>query len=243
MLLANRTVAAHIQKQTIREKKLPFIYRIHEKPDEEKIKKFFEFLHALGVKFQPIKQVTSVYIQKLLRAIKGTKEEFVIEEVALRSMMKAEYSINNIGHFGLGFKNYTHFTSPIRRYPDLIVHRFLKEYEKGSTIEKTDDKIKYLNKVCDKSNSKERIALEAERESIKQKQIEYISQKVGEEFQGIISGVMSFGIFVELMDTLVEGLVHIKELDDDYYIYDEKTYTLVGRDSDRVLRLGDEVRI
>ena len=243
MLLANKTVAAHIQKQTIREKKLPFIYRIHEKPDKEKIKKFFEFLHALGVKFQPIKQVTSVYIQKLLRAIKGTKEEFVIEEVALRSMMKAEYSINNIGHFGLGFKNYTHFTSPIRRYPDLIVHRLLKEYEKGSTIEKTDDKIKYLNKVCDKSNSKERIALEAERESIKQKQIEYISQKIGEEFQGVISGVMSFGIFVELMDTLVEGLVHIKELDDDYYIYDEKTYTLVGRDTDRVLRLGDEVRI
>jgi len=243
MLLANKTVAAHIQKQTIREKKLPFIYRIHEKPDEEKIKKFFEFLHALGVKFQPIKQVTSVYIQKLLRTIKGTKEEFVIEEVALRSMMKAEYSTKNIGHFGLGFGNYTHFTSPIRRYPDLIVHRLLKEYEKSSTVEKTDDKIKYLNKVCDKSNSKERIALEAERESIKQKQIEYISKKIGEEFQGVISGVMSFGIFVELMDTLVEGLVHIKELDDDYYIYDEKTYTLVGRDTDRILRLGDEVRI
>jgi ribonuclease R len=243
MLLANKTIATHIQKQIVREKNIPFIYRIHEKPDEEKMKKFFEFLHALGVKFQPIKQVTSAYLQKLLRAIKGTKEEFVIEEVALRSMMKAEYATNNIGHFGLGFENYTHFTSPIRRYPDLIVHRILKEYEKNSPAEKTDDKIKYLNKVCDKSNSMERIALEAERESIKQKQIEYIRQKIGEEFQGIISGVMSFGIFVELMDTLVEGLVHIKELDDDYYIYDEKTYTLVGRDTDRILRLGDEVRI
>jgi len=243
MLLANKTVATHIQKKIVREKKIPFIYRIHEKPDEEKMKKFFDFLYALGVKFQPAKQVTSVYLQKLLRAIKGTKEEFVIEEVALRSMMKAEYATNNIGHFGLGFENYTHFTSPIRRYPDLIVHRLLKEYGKNNTIEKTDDKVKHLNKVCDKSNSMERIALEAERESIKQKQIEYISQKIGEEFQGIISGVMSFGIFVELMDTLVEGLVHIKELDDDYYIYDEKTYTLVGRDTDRILRLGDEVRI
>ena len=243
MLLANKTVATHIQNQDIREKKTPFIYRIHEKPDDEKMKKFFEFLYALGVKFQPIKRVTSVYIQKLLQAIKGTKEEFVIEEVALRSMMKAEYSTNNIGHFGLGFANYTHFTSPIRRYPDLIVHRLLKAYEKNSTAEKTENTIKYLKKVCDKSNTMERIALEAERESIKQKQIEYIGQKIGEEFQGIISGVMSFGIFVELMDTLVEGLVHIKEMDDDYYIYDEKTYTLVGRDTDKVLRLGDEVRI
>jgi ribonuclease R len=243
MLLANKTVATHIEKQVIREKKPPFIYRIHQKPDEEKIKSFFDFLHALGVKFQPIKQVTSKYIQKLLKSIKGTKEEFVIEEVALRSMMKAEYSTENIGHFGLGFENYTHFTSPIRRYPDLIVHRMLKEYEKKGRKEVREDTIKYLKKVCEKSNSMERVALEAERESIKKKQVEYISTKVGEEFIGIISGVMSFGIFIELMDNLVEGLVHIKNLDDDYYIYDEKTYKLVGRDTDRILRLGDEVKI
>ena len=240
MLLANKTVATHIEKQIIREKKPPFIYRTHQKPDEEKMKNFFDFLHALGVKFQPVKQVTSIYLQKLLRSIKGTKEEFVIEEVALRSMMKAEYSTENIGHFGLGFENYTHFTSPIRRYPDLIVHRLLRDYEKKSYKQ---DVIKNLKKICEKSNSMERTALEAERESVKKKQVEYISTKIGEEFLGIISGVMSFGIFVELMDTLVEGLVHIKDLDDDYYIYDERTYTLVGRDTDRTLRLGDEVKI
>ena len=243
MLLANKTVATHVEKMIVREKKPPFIYRIHQKPDEEKMKNFFDFLHALGVKFNPTKQVTSMYLQKLLKSIKGTKEEFVIEEVALRSMMKAEYSTDNIGHFGLGFGNYTHFTSPIRRYPDLIVHRLLKELEKKGRKEYKEDRIKYLKKVCEKSNSQERVALEAERESIKKKQIEYISGKIGEEFQGIISGVMSFGIFVELMDTLVEGLVHIKDLDDDFYIYDEKTYTLIGRDTDRTLRLGDEVRI
>ena len=243
MLLANKTVATHIQKQSTREKRHPFIYRVHDKPDEEKMKKFSEFLHALGIKFQPIKQISSIDIQHLLSAIKGTKEEFVIEELALRSMMKAEYSTTNIGHFGLGFENYTHFTSPIRRYPDLMVHRLLREYQKIKTNYTTDEIRSYLNKVCDKSNSKERIALEAERESIKQKQIEYISKKIGEEFIGVISGVMSFGIFVELMDTLVEGLVHIKELTDDYYIYDEKTYTLIGRDTERNLRLGDEVRV
>ena len=243
MLLANKTVATHIQGQSKREKIHPFIYRVHDKPDEEKMKKFSEFLHALGIKFQSVKQVTSVDIQNLLSAIKGSKEEFVIEELALRSMMKAEYSTTNIGHFGLGFENYTHFTSPIRRYPDLIVHRLLREYHKIKDDYTTDDIINYLKKVCDKSNSKERIALEAERESIKQKQIEYISKKVGEEFMGVISGVMSFGIFVELMDNLVEGLVHIKELTDDYYIYDEKMYTLIGRDTERILRLGDEVRV
>jgi len=243
MLLANKTVASHIEKLISREKKPPFIYRIHQKPDEEKMKSFFDFLHALGVKFQPVKQVTSIYLQKLLKSIKGTKEEFVIEEVALRSMMKAEYSTDNIGHFGLGFKNYTHFTSPIRRYPDLIVHRLLRAYENNGRQSVKEDILKYLKKVCEKSNSMERIALEAERESVKKKQVEYISTKIGEEFRGVISGVMSFGIFVELMDTLVEGLVHIKDLDDDYYIYDERTYTLTGRDTDRILRLGDEVRI
>ncbi len=243
MLLANQSVAAHIQNLGAEDAKIPFVYRIHEKPNEEKMKNFFEFLHALGIKFQPVKRVTSRYFQSILEMIKGTKEEFVIEEVALRSMMKAVYATKNVGHFGLGFKKYTHFTSPIRRYPDLIVHRLLKEYANSGDIVNQKSITDYLDQVCDQSNVTERTALEAERESIRQKQIEYISNKVGEEFEGIISGVMSFGIFVELVDTLVEGLVHIRDLEDDFYIHDEKTYTLVGRDTDRTLRLGDTVRI
>lgn len=242
MLLANRTVATHIQMLKSKGNTLPFIYRIHDKPDKDKMKIFFEFLHALGIKFQPVKKITSGYFQKLLKSIKGSKEEFVIEEVALRSMMKAVYVTKNVGHFGLGFDNYTHFTSPIRRYPDLVVHRLLREYRDLSVVNFKDINER-LNGICEHSNIKERTALEAERESIKQKKIEYISQKVGEKYKGIISGVMSFGIFVELTDTLVEGLIHIKNLDDDYYIHDEKTYSLIGRDTDRTLRLGDEIDI
>ena len=243
MLLANKTVAKHIHGSVDAAVKKPFIYRVHEKPDQEKMKKFFDFLHALKIEFKPVKRVNSQYFHKLLKGIKGTKEELVIEEVALRSMMKAVYATKNIGHFGLGFDDYTHFTSPIRRYPDLIVHRLLKEYDQDSRPANIKEKLSYLSQVCEQSNATERTAMEAERESIRQKQVEYISQHIGEEFIGFISGVLAFGIFVELEDTLVEGLVHIRDLADDYYIYDEKTYTLIGRDTDRILRLGDEVKI
>jgi ribonuclease R len=243
MLLANKTVATHIKKISPEKALLPFVYRLHEKPDDEKMSKFFEFLQALKIEVQPVKKVTSFYMQKLLSSIKGTKEEFVIEEVALRSMMKAVYGTDNTGHFGLGFKDYTHFTSPIRRYPDLTVHRLLKQYAGSTIVENQKQKLGELKRICEQANATERTAMEAERESIKKKQVEYISRKIGEEFSGIISGVMSFGIFIELNDTLVEGLVHIKNLDDDFYLYDEKTYTLVGRDSNRLLRLGDEVKV
>jgi ribonuclease R len=243
MLAANRTVAKHIEDILSEKHKFPFIYRVHEKPDDEKMTSFFEFLRALNINFQPTKKVTSQYFQALLNSIKGRKEEIVIEEVALRSMMKAIYSTINIGHFGLGFKDYTHFTSPIRRYPDLMVHRLLKQYNQETQKAVYHIKQEELNRICEHSNKTERTAMEAERESIRLKQVEYISQKIGEEYKGVISGVMSFGIFVELIDTLVEGLVHIKNLEDDFYIYDEKTYTLVGRDSGSQLRLGDEVNI
>jgi len=242
MLLANKTVAEHVKKIGDGKTIPPFIYRVHQKPDEEKMARFFEFLTAIGIAAEPPTKITSAYFQKILESIKGSPEEIIIEEVALRSMMKAIYSMNNVGHFGLGFEDYTHFTSPIRRYPDLMVHRLLRHYLQAQLPANDPKTIEHLSRVCDQSSRQERIAVEAERESVRLKQNEYISQHIGEEFEGIISGVMSFGIFVELVDTLVEGLVHVRDLND-YYIYDEKTYTLTGRDSNRILRLGDTVKI
>ena len=243
MLLANKTVARHISKITPSKENFPFIYRVHEKPDPEKIDKFFNLLEALGYKVNRTKNLTPKYFQKILNHIRGKKEEIVIEEVALRSMMRAVYSTKNIGHFGLAFKEYTHFTSPIRRYPDLMVHRLIKKYDADPSASTINYYFQHLPPVCEQSTKTERNAMEAERESIRLKQNEYISQYIGSEFEGFISGVTSFGIFVELKDTLVEGLIHIQDIDDDYYIYDEKTFSLIGRDSDRVLRLGDYIKI
>jgi ribonuclease R len=244
MLLANRTIAGHILKISGSQLKLPFIYRIHEKPDQEKMTKFFNFLRALGIELPQGKRITSKFFQNILNKLQNSNESFVIREVALRSMMKATYDIKNVGHFGLGFTDYTHFTSPIRRYPDLMVHRLLKKYtthipdkEAIASLKKT------LNDICIQSTKMERTAMEAERDSVRLKQNEYISRHLGEEFDGIISGVMSFGIFVELTDTLVEGLVHIQNINDDYYIYDEDSFSLIGRESNRRLRLADPVRI
>jgi ribonuclease R len=159
-------------------------------------------------------------------------------------MMKAVYSPKNVGHFGLAFKYYTHFTSPIRRYPDLIVHRLLNEYSNGSTSSKRIKELeKRLSSICSKSSEMERKAMEAERDSVKMKQAEYITRHIGETFKGIISGVTSYGLYVQLPDTLIEGLVHIRNIGDDYYIYDEKKYALIGRRYGETYRLGDEVRI
>jgi len=163
--------------------------------------------------------------------------------VALRTMMKANYSIKNIGHFGLAFDYYTHFTSPIRRYPDLMVHRLLKMYDNPVSLKQLRSLKKHLKKVADISSERERVALDAERESIKLKQVEWIADHVGEEFEGIISGVTAYGIFVQIIPYLIEGLVRIEDMQDDFYIYDEKTYSLTGKEFNRVYRLGDEVRI
>lgn len=243
MLLANQTVARHISNiSPDKGKKLPFIYRVHEKPDPEKMQKFFDFLAALQVHFKPVKRVTSKFFQEILASIKGTKEEIVIEEVALRSMMKAVYSDKNIGHFGLGFQDYTHFTSPIRRYPDLTVHRLLRSYDQNGRSMRGETRAR-IKKIAEQATKMERLAVEAERESIKLKQAEYINRYIGEKFVGVVSGVTAFGIFVELKDTFIEGMVPIERLEDDFYIFDEKSYSLIGRDFDGVIRLGDEVEI
>jgi len=241
MLAANQTVARHIRNISPQKNALlPFIYRVHEKPDETKMKRFFEFLTAMEIPFKPAVRVTSKYFQKLLTSIKGTKEEIIIEEVALRSMMKAVYSSKNIGHFGLGFKDYTHFTSPIRRYPDLTVHRLLKLYSKNER-KRPQGLRNLLKKIADQSTRMERLAMEAERASVKLKQTEFISRHLGETYKGLVSGVVAFGIFVELEHIFTEGMIPIEELNDDFYIYDEKTYALIGRETDKVIRLGDEV--
>jgi ribonuclease R len=186
-------------------------------------------------------KITPKKFQRLLDHFRGTKHEIIVEEVALRTMMKAIYSTGNQGHFGLAFKHYTHFTSPIRRYPDLMVHRLLKAYNhEEPQLPPIPMK---LNEICEIATEREITAQEAERESIRAKQVEFMEDHLGDEFDGIISGVTSFGIFVEIPQYLVEGLVHISDLKDDYYIFDEQHYCLIGQHKNTTYRLGDSVTI
>ncbi len=238
MLLANQLVAKEVNRDESG-KTFPFVYRIHDKPDKEKLEEFGSFVRSLGYFFNPNAGNTSLQLRTLLESAKNTPEEAVINEIAIRSMAKAIYSTENIGHYGLGFSFYTHFTSPIRRFPDLIVHQLLFEYE--TTNEIKGYKLKELDNICNQSSNRERAAVEAEREMIKIKQIQFLQDKVGDEYQGIISGVTNFGLFIKLSHSLAEGLVHIKDLDDDYYIFDEKNYTLRGKSKGKKYRLGDQV--
>jgi ribonuclease R len=244
MLLANQTVAKHIDLMLARKgSKPPFIYRIHESPDPLKIEEFALFVKAFGYNFDHQQTITSKVLSRFLREIEGEPEADIIENVMLRSLMKAKYSTENVGHFGLAFKHYAHFTSPIRRYPDLIVHRTLKAYANGHGPEMYDQLASKLQHAAEQASERELVALEAERASVKMKQAQFMSRHLGEEFDGIISGVVSFGIFVEIPQFLVEGLVHVSDLEDDYYVFEEKAYRLKGQNSGRVYRLGDEVRV
>jgi len=237
MLLANRTVASAIGK---RRNPPPFVYRVHDKPDAEKIFNLAQYVAAFGYELPLVAgNVQSKTLNTFLQRIQGRPEEPVIEEAALRAMAKAKYSTNNIGHYGLGFTYYTHFTSPIRRYPDLMAHRLLKHYLQGGAPVEAEE----LESRCQHSSEREKAATEAERESVKLKQVEYIRQHVGEQFEGVISGVTKFGVFVELSEILVEGMVHVRDLDDDYYEYDERTYRLIGRYTGKVYKLGDPVEV
>jgi len=236
MLVCNETVAEHFQWINT-----PFVYRIHEDPDPEKIAAFAEFAHNLGYRLKGISRIRPGALQELLEKAKGTKEEAVISAVMLRSLAKARYSHRNTGHFGLAAEFYCHFTSPIRRYPDLMIHRIMKEYLKGTlTPEREKQLNEKLPEIAAHCSERERAAEEAEREIENLKKVEFMKQFEGEIFKGIISGATSFGIFVELENT-VEGLVKMSSLEDDYYIFDEKNYCIIGERTRKTYRIGDEI--
>lgn len=242
MLLANRLVAEHIKNKLKTREVPPFIYRIHDLPDDEKIKDFYALLKGLGYKTEMFRlPADAKTINTIMETAKGEPEEILVNQIAIRSMAKAIYSPDNIGHFGLGFKDYTHFTSPIRRYSDLIVHRILHAYQKSDI----SGYYRYheLESICEQVTSTERTAIDAERRSIKYYQTVFMKDKVGEEFDALISGVTNFGIFVEVLEILAEGLIRLRDLDDDYYVFDEKNHLLKGRRNKRVYRLGDMVRV
>lgn len=239
MLAANETIAEHFCSKGI-----PFVYRIHENPEQDKIGKLELFIRNFGYNLKVKKdEVHPGEIQKLLEKIKGTPQEALISSLALRSMQRARYSTECAGHFGLACRYYCHFTSPIRRYPDLQIHRIIKESLHGKL---KDERIahynKILNDVAKRSSSRERLAEEAERETDKLKKVEYMQEHLGEVFEGVISGVTAWGIYVELPNT-VEGLVHISKIEGDYFIFDENKYELRGERTNRRYVLGQNVRV
>ena len=241
MLLANRSVAEMIGKVPRGRKPKTFPYRIHDVPDPEKMEKLSGFIAKFGYKLRTEGSKTDVSksLNKLLADIKGKKEEEAVEIVALRAMMKARYSTHNIGHYGLMFDYYTHFTSPIRRYPDTMVHRLLTRYAAGGRSVSAD---KYED-LCEHASDMEQLAASAERASIKYKQVEFMADRLGQEFDGSVSGVTEFGIYVELNDSHCEGMVPLRNLVDDYYEFDERNWCLIGRRYHRRYSLGDPVRI
>ena len=243
MLLANQTVASHIGARKKETEVRPFIYRVHDLPDPARIQELAGFVKQFGFSLDAKNGVSSRELQKLLDRVEGSEVENVINEVALRSMAKAVYATKNIGHYGLAFTHYTHFTSPIRRYPDLIVHRLLEEYDRPVQGKRLEELRTMLPDIARQSSERERHAAEAERASVKVMQVEYMKRHVGDEFPGVITGVTNFGLFVEINELLVEGMIPLRELTDDYYVFDEKKYSIRGRSNGKVYRLGDPLRV
>lgn len=251
MLLANRCVAEHVGKVKKGAKgqqgekqgsAKTFVYRIHENPNEEKVSSLRKFVKLFGYELggeEGSAKGLAPALNSLLKKIKGTPEEDTIEMLALRAMARARYSTDNVGHYGLAFKYYSHFTSPIRRYPDMMVHRLLSLYLNGAT---SQDK-KFYEEACEYSSQREQIATEAERASVKYKLVEFMQDKIGQVFPGTISGLTEWGMYVEIEPTKVEGMVALKEIRDDFYVFDEETYSITGKGTGKRYTLGDKVTV
>lgn len=238
MIVANEVVAEHIFWL-----KIPLVYRIHENPDEEKINSLKEFLYNFGYTLKGTQNLKPKSLQQILEQVKGKPEQRLINTMLLRSLRQARYSGVNFGHFGLASLYYTHFTAPIRRYPDLIVHRILRKQLQNDIDQKQEKKlVKIVERVAKLSSERERVAEEAERESVDLKIAEYMASRIGETYEAIVSGVTSFGIFVEL-DNTIEGLVHVSHMEDDYYHFNEKTMALIGERTGKTFRIGDVVQV
>ena len=241
MLLANRTVAESVGKVKKGKKSKTLPYRVHDVPDPQKLENLKDFVVKFGykVKTEGTKGEMARSLNKLMDAVEGKDEQKLVQTVALRAMMKAKYTIHNIGHFGLAFPYYTHFTSPIRRYPDMMVHRLLTRYAQGGRSANKE----YYEELCEHSSEMEQIAANAERDSIKYKMVEFMGEHLGEVYDAHISGIQNYGIYCEIDENHCEGLVPIRDLDDDYYDFDEKNYLLVGRRHHHKYQLGDAIRI
>ena len=243
MLLANRRVAefcSHRRSEKGRAVPRTMVYRVHDTPSEEKLDRFRQFILRFGHVFKASKgRAVAKEMNKLFKQIKGTTEENAVSTMAVRAMAKAYYSTDNIGHYGLAFPCYTHFTSPIRRYPDMMVHRLLAHYlAGGKSVDKTE-----IDALCERASDREIVAAEAERASIKYKMVEFMKEHIGEEFEGHISGLTEWGVYVGLDETHIEGMSFLRDVEGDYFAFDETAYEIVGRSTGRRLTLGDAVRI